>query len=81
MAIHSLCVSCCVALSQLIQDEFGDTALTIACGRGHLETAKLLVHRGAVVNHPRKVRLLLHHIAGDFGEESTLHFGGLSYNS
>ena len=56
MAIHSLCV-CCVALSQLMQDKDGESALITACFNGHLATARLLVHRGAVVNFQRKVRL------------------------
>ena len=58
MAIHSLCV-CCVALSQLMQDKFGETALITACANGHLDTAKLLVRQGAVVNFQRKVRLII----------------------
>ena len=61
MTIHSPCV-CCVALSQLMQNKFGNTALIKASANGHLETAKLLVHRGAVVNYQRKVRLYLHYI-------------------
>ena len=51
-----------------MQDEDGDTALTIASGRGHLVTIKLLLQRGALVNRPRKVRVL-YRIAGKFGGE------------
>ena len=58
VVIHSLCV-CCVALSQLMQDWYKETALIEACYYGHLETAKLLLHRGAVVNHQNRVRVLL----------------------
>ena len=61
VAIHSLFV-CCVALSQLVQNSWRqgrETALIVASGNGHLETARLLLHRGAVVNHQRRVRVLL----------------------
>ena len=48
----------CVALSQLMQDERGETALFTASSRGHLETATLLLQYRAVVNYQDKVRLL-----------------------
>ena len=54
-----------------MQNQFGDTALIVCCQNGHLETAKLLVHRGAVVNYQRKVRLITPH-SWEFGEESNL---------
>ena len=58
---------CSLAFSQLMQDEHGETALIAASGEGHLETAKLLLQRGALVNFQRKVRVL-YCIAGKFGE-------------
>ena len=51
-----------------MQDEYGNTALIGASFDGYLETTKLLVHRGAVVNFQRKVRLY----SLEFGEESNL---------
>ena len=48
----------CVVLSQLMQNEFGETALIAAIGQGHLTTAALLLDHGADVNKQRKVRLL-----------------------
>ena len=59
---------CSIAFSKLMQDKYGDTALTITSGRGYLETIKLLLQRGALVNHPRKVRVL-YRLAGKFGSE------------
>ena len=44
-----------------MQDKINATALIISCQNGHVETAELLVHRGAVVNYQRNVRLHLHH--------------------
>ena len=41
-----------------MQDEDGDRAFIIASQEGHLETVKLLLHRGALVNSQRKVRVL-----------------------
>ena len=49
-----------VVLSQLIQDSWqwnGETALMVSCRNGHLETAELLLYRGALVNH-NMVRVL-----------------------
>ena len=46
---------CCI----LMQDERGSTALITASDEGHLETAKVLLHRGALVNFQNKVRILL----------------------
>ena len=48
----------CVALSQLMQNEYGETALFAASTEGHLQTATLLLQHGAVVNYQNKVRLL-----------------------
>ena len=54
----------CIALSQLMQDERGETALFAASGRGHLETATLLLQYGAVVNYQNKVKLLFIYVHG-----------------
>ena len=59
VAIHSLCI-CCIALSQLMQHWPRETALMAASGKGHLEIAGLLLHRGAVVNKKDWVRVLLY---------------------
>ena len=48
----------CVILSQLIQDEHGETALIAAVNQGRLTTAALLLDHGADVNKQNKVRLL-----------------------
>ena len=48
----------CVALSQLMQNERGETALLAASDRGHLQTATILLQYGAIVNYMSKVRLL-----------------------
>ena len=52
------CSLACVVLSQLMQDEFGDTALIAAVNQGCLTTAALLLDHGADVNKQNKVRLL-----------------------
>ena len=52
------CSLACVVLSQLMQDEFGETALFAASDQGCLTTAALLLDHGADVNKQRKVRLL-----------------------
>ena len=47
-----------VVLSQFIQDSWqwnGETALMVSCRNGHLETSKLLLYRGALVNHVVRV--------------------------
>ena len=54
---------CSLAFSQLMQDKHGETALMTASADGHLETAKLLLQRGASINFQRKVREL-YRIAG-----------------
>ena len=62
-----------------MQDKHGSTALIIASEKGHLETVKLLLHRGASVNFQEKVRVL-YRIAGKFGGELkklNWQFGGL----
>ena len=63
-----------------MQDERGSTALIAASAEGHLETAKLLVHRGALVNFQNKVRVL-HRIARNLVRNQIWRFGGLPYNS
>ena len=40
------------------QDEWGYTALIMACRYGHVETADLLIKKGATVNYRTKVRLM-----------------------
>ena len=44
-----------VVLSQLMQDECGDTALFAACGKGHYDPVALLIDHGADVNYLSKV--------------------------
>ena len=51
----------CVALSQLMQDDLGWTALMGAVANGHLDVSTLLLEHGAVVNYQDKVRLLYVH--------------------
>ena len=46
----------CVILSQLMQDEYGETALFGACQEGHYDPAALLINHGADVNYLSKVR-------------------------
>ena len=46
----------CVVLSQLMQDEYGDTALFAACQEGYYDPAALLIDHGADVNYLSKVR-------------------------
>ena len=46
----------CVVLSQLMQDERGDTALFAACQEGCYDPAALLIDHGADVNYLSKVR-------------------------
>ena len=55
--VHT-CSLACVVLSQLMQDEFGDTALIAASAHGQITTAALLLDHGADVNKQNKVRLL-----------------------
>ena len=45
-----------VVLSQLMQDEYGETPLFAACQEGHYNPAALLIDHGADVNYLRKVR-------------------------
>ena len=47
-----------------MQDEFGDTALMEACDAGHVDTAALLIDKGARVDYKNKVcsDCLLSHI-------------------
>ena len=51
------CSLACVVLSQLMQDEFGDTAL-FAASQDHISTAALLLDHGADANKQNKVKLL-----------------------
>ena len=51
----------CVKLSQLMQDEIGETALFAACDEGHLDTAAVLIKYRAMVNCLNKVRPLCVH--------------------
>ena len=39
-----------------IQDEWGNTALIMACIVGHVATVDLLINKGATVNYLTKVR-------------------------
>ena len=55
--IHT-CSLACVVLSQLMQNEFGETALIAVTAHGHITTAALLLDHGADVNKQNKVRLL-----------------------
>ena len=48
----------CVVLSQLMQNEYGDTALFAACAKGHYDPAALLIDHGADVDYLSKVRPL-----------------------
>ena len=50
-----------VVLSQLMQDDRGETALFAACSKGHCDTAALLIAVGADVNYLSKVRPLYVH--------------------
>ena len=52
------CSLACVVLSQLMQNEFGNTALIAAISQDHISTAALLLDHGADVNKQDKVRLL-----------------------
>ena len=47
-----------IALSQLMQDKFGETALIAASGEGHIKCATVLLNHTADINYQRKVRLL-----------------------
>jgi ankyrin repeat protein len=48
-------VTQCV-FSNLMQDGNGDTPLIKACQRGHVETARVLLDHGAVVDCQNKVK-------------------------
>ena len=41
-----------------MQNEYGETALIPACGKGHVMVAAVLIEKGALVNHGSKVTLL-----------------------
>ena len=58
VAFMYTCSLACVVLSQLMQEELGETALIAASGQGRLTTAALLLLFGADVNKQKKVRLL-----------------------
>ena len=55
----------CVVMSQLMQDERGETALFAACQECHYDPAALLIDHGADVNYLSKVRPL--HVHGQHG--------------
>ena len=46
----------CIALSHLMQNEYGNTALHAASVKGHINIARFLVEKGATVNSLNKVR-------------------------
>ena len=46
------------ALSQIMQEEYGDTALLAASGEGHIKCATVLLKHGAAVDYVSTVRLL-----------------------
>ena len=54
----SACWLTCVALSQLMQDDAGETPLTTASWHGHLSTVVVLLKQGAEINKLNKVRLV-----------------------
>ena len=56
----------CVVLPQLMQDEYGATALFTACSQGWYDPAALLIEHGADVNYLSKVRPL--HVHGQHGK-------------
>ena len=47
-----------ITMIHIIQDEYGFTALGIACQEGHIEVASLLIDYGASVTYQNKVSLL-----------------------
>ena len=54
---------CCgvVFLSKIMypmQQKRGDTPLIVACLTGHIDTAKVLLDHGAIIDHPNMVKLL-----------------------
>ena len=51
----------CVVLSQLMQDDRGETPLFAACVQGHYDPAAVLISNGADVNYLSKVRPLYVH--------------------
>ena len=48
----------CVALSQLIQNDPGETPLMTASAHGHFSTVVVLLQGGANINKPNKVMLV-----------------------
>ena len=40
----------------LFQDEYGNTALSVACQEGHAETVRMLLEKGANIDYQDKVR-------------------------
>ena len=46
----------CIVLSQLMQDELGETALFAACHEGRYDPAAVLIDHRADVNYLSKVR-------------------------
>ena len=42
-----------------MQDDLGFTALVISCEEGHVDVARLLIERGAVIDYQNKVRAVV----------------------
>jgi ankyrin repeat protein len=42
-----------------MQDHLGFTALVIACEKGHVYVARLLIERGAAIDYQNKVRAVV----------------------
>ena len=51
----------CVVLSQLMQEDRGETPLFAACSQGRYDAAAVLISNGADVNYLSKVRPLYVH--------------------
>ena len=59
-----LCILLCMWLvffSKLLQTNNGNTALIKACEHGHIETARVLLDHGAVVDYQNKVKFFYTH--------------------
>ena len=54
----SACWLTCVALSQLMQNDDGETPLITASANGHFSTVVVLLQCGAEINKLSKVRLV-----------------------
>ena len=60
--MHASILQSYIIMLLFIQDERGETALIMACIKGHVVTADLLINRGANVNYLNKVRLILNFV-------------------